>query len=110
MRNRGVPVSSLELSMTDHVFHSCPKCNQDLTPGFTARGNSLPFAESEKIEKFIHGEEELSGAGWRNLLPHGAEFYRSFLCRDCQIYLVDYSTTYTREGAREVHREQVTRN
>ena len=96
--------------MTEHAFNSCPKCSKQLTLGFTARGNSLPFAESEKIEKFIHSEEELSGAGWRNILPHKAEFYRSFLCRDCQIYLVDYSTTYTKQGARELHREQVAGN
>ena len=97
--------------MTEHAFNTCPKCSQQLPPGFTARGNSLPFAESEQIEKFIHGEEELSQSGWcHTFLPHKAEFYRSFICRDCQLYLVDYSTTHTKQGARELHREQVARN
>ena len=93
--------------MTDNAFDTCPRCSQPLTAGFTSRGSSLPFAASDKIEKFIHGEEELSGAGWRTFLPHKAGFYQSFLCRDCQVYIVDYSASYARQEARDVHREQV---
>jgi hypothetical protein len=93
--------------MNENAFDSCPKCSQELTRGFTSRGNSLPFAESTKIGKFFHGEEELSGAGWRTFLPHKAEYYQSFLCRDCQVYIVDYSTTYSKKAARNLHREHV---
>jgi len=93
--------------MPEHVFRNCPKCSQELTRGFTSRGNSLPFAESTKIEKFFHGEEELSGAEWRTFLPHRAEYYQSFLCRDCEVYIVDYSTTYSKEAARDVYRQRV---
>jgi hypothetical protein len=37
-------------------------------------------------------------------LPSKAEYYLSYLCRSCQLYLIDYSATFNHAQAKELAR------
>jgi hypothetical protein len=38
------------------------------------------------------------------LLPSKAEYFRSYLCRSCELYLIDFGTTLDRGQAEQVAR------
>lgn len=87
-------------------LQSCPRCAQTLLQGFAHRAAGLSFVDTEKLDRLVSIDEDLSGAGLRKFLPSRAEYFRSYLCRSCQLYLVDYSTNYTRAEARELSVEE----
>ena len=74
----------------------CPQCGQDFQPGFAGRSIGLSFIAPEKFAKNVFIDEDLVRSGLRKLLPAKAEYYRSYLCRSCQLYLIDYSKGLSR--------------
>jgi hypothetical protein len=80
----------------------CPRCNKTLEAGFAHRAGGLSFVEPEKLEHFMFMDEDLSEAGLSRFLPAPAAFFRSYLCRSCELYLIDYSETLTRAKAEEL--------
>lgn len=79
--------------MSDKALQACPRCRAALQPGFAHRAAGLSFVAPEKLERFISIDEDLARSGLRNFLPAKAEYFRSYLCKSCELYLIDYSTT-----------------
>jgi len=89
--------------MNEISFESCPRCETKFEPGFFARTTGLSFAEPGKFENFGFVDEDVSGVGvLRKMLPSKGEWYRSYLCRSCKLYLVDYSQSFDREQVNEI--------
>jgi hypothetical protein len=81
------------------VLHTCPRCTQPLESGFAHRAAGLSFVALEKLQKFMFLDEDLAQAGLQKLLPSPAAFFRSYLCRGCELYIIDYSQTLNRHEA-----------
>lgn len=85
--------------MPEFPPENCPRCNGPLEAGFAHRAAGLSFVEPEKLEHFVFMDEDLSDGGLSRFLPAPAAFFRSYLCRSCELYLIDYSETLTRAEA-----------
>lgn len=86
--------------MSDHTFERCPRCGDSLEAGFAHRAIGLSFVASEKLNQFISLDEDLAGSGLRKLLPSRAEYFRSYLCRARELYLIDYSAILNHSQAK----------
>jgi hypothetical protein len=86
---------------------NCPRCHEKFEPGFAHRAAGLSFVEPEKLEHFVFMDEDLSDAGLSRFLPAPAAFFRSYLCRSCELYLIDYSETLTRADAEEAAKSMI---
>jgi hypothetical protein len=64
----------------------------------------LSFVAPEKLERFISIDEDLARSGLRKLFPSKAEYFRSYLCRSCELYLIDYSATIDHAQAKQMAR------
>jgi hypothetical protein len=93
--------------MTKNVLETCPRCGGALQAGFAHKAIGLSFVSPEKLEKFISIDEDLAHSGLRKLLPSKAEYYRSYLCRACELYLIDYSTPTDHAQAKELARSMM---
>ena len=78
--------------MSGSTFERCPRCGHPLDAGFAHRAAGLSSVAPEKLHQFIPLEEDLARSGLRKLLPSRAEYFRSYLCRECELYLIDFST------------------
>jgi hypothetical protein len=87
--------------MSDTTFQKCPRCGKSLTAGFSHKALGLSFVAPENLRSFVSIDEELAKAGWRRLLPSRAAYFRSYLCRSCELYIVDYSGTLNRAQAQQ---------
>lgn len=88
--------------MNYSCIKSCPQCKCSLEQGFAAKAAGLSFVAPEKFEHYIFLDEDISKAGLKKFLPSNAEYYRSFLCRSCKLYIIDYSRTYSRSDAEDL--------
>jgi hypothetical protein len=78
--------------MTTCAFESCPRCGEALQAGFAHRAIGLSFVAPEKLSQFVSLDEDLAESGLKKILPSLAEYFRSYLCRSCELYLIDFST------------------
>jgi hypothetical protein len=85
--------------MTTQPLTTCPRCGQPLQAGFAAKAAGLSFVAPDKFKRFVFLDEDLGKAGWTKLLPSWAKYFRSHLCRGCELYLVDYSACLSRHEA-----------
>ena len=81
---------------------TCPRCGQPLAAGFAAKAAGMSFVAPDKLRQYAFLDEDLSGAGLTKLLPSKATYFRSYLCRGCELYLIDYSTALGRQDAERV--------
>lgn len=72
---------------------TCPRCGAPTERGFCHRANGLSFVTPDSLDKFLSIDEDVAKAGFRKFLPSKAEYYRSYLCRACNLYVVDYGTS-----------------
>lgn len=86
--------------MTDS-FETCPRCGRGLQPGFSHRAAGLSFVSPAKLLQTVSLDEDLSRAGLKKLLPSPAEYFPSYLCRSCELYLIDYSTALAHADAKK---------
>lgn len=84
------------------AFVTCPRCNDTLQDGFAHKSAGLSFVAPESFERFVSLDEDLAAAGLQKLLPSQAEYFGSYVCRSCELYLIDFSRTYTRAEAKEL--------
>lgn len=84
---------------TQNDLTTCPRCAHVLKAGFSARAMGISFIEPEKFQNFAFVDEDVSGAGLSKVLPSKAAYFRAYLCRACELILIDYSRTYSREEA-----------
>ena len=88
--------------MSEKRLEACPRCNTALEAGFAGRTSPLSFITPEKFERFAFLDEDLARSGLRSLIPWKAEYFRSYLCRSCDLYLIDFGTTLDRGQAEQV--------
>jgi hypothetical protein len=91
--------------MSNIQIEKCPSCGRALERGFAVKTASLSFARADKFKNFAFADEDLQRVGLlAKILPSRARFCPSFLCRTCQLYVVDYGTTLSRRDANEAAR------
>jgi hypothetical protein len=89
--------------MSETTFQNCPRCGKNLEAGFAgATTPGLSFVAPDKLRHFAFVDEDLSKAGIRKFLPWAARYFRSYLCRSCELYLIDYSVSLNRAEAKQV--------
>jgi hypothetical protein len=88
--------------MATSAFAVCPRCGKATDAGFAHKAAGLSFVAPEKLDHFMFLDEDLGRAGWQKLLPSKAKYFRSFLCRSCKLYVVDYSRSLRRAEAEQV--------
>lgn len=88
--------------MKEGKIKSCPRCGSNLERGFTAKASGLSFVPLAKFKQFAFADEDLNRRSLlARLLPSSARFSPSFICRACQLYLVDYGMVLSRREANE---------
>jgi hypothetical protein len=90
--------------VSDKALELCPRCGNVLEVGFAAKAIGLSFIAPERFERFAFLDEDLAKSGLRKLLPSRAEYLRSYLCRSCELYLIDFGMTLDRDQAEHVAR------
>ena len=88
--------------MSQPTFSHCPRCDNVLEDGFAGHAVGLSFISHDKFQNFAFVDEDISNAGWKKFLPSVAEFFDSYLCRSCELYLVDFSKTLSRSQVEQV--------
>lgn len=88
--------------MTTDKLTICPRCGQTLAAGFAGKAAGLSFVAPDKFKQFAFLDEDLARAGLTKLLPSKATYFRSYLCRVCELYLIDYGTALSRQEAERV--------
>ena len=88
--------------MNEKVPSSCPRCGAVMEAGFANKAAGLSFVAHEKLKHFAFLDEDISHAGLAKLFPSRAQYFRSALCRSCELYLIDYSATLDRAQAEQV--------
>ena len=86
----------------NNPLETCPRCQTKTEQGFCHRAIGLSFVAPAKLDKFVSIDEDLAQSGLRKLLPSKAEYYRSYLCRTCSLYLIDYGTSLNSAEAKEL--------
>lgn len=88
--------------MKQDTINKCPSCGGSLERGFTAKASGLSFVPVKKFKRFAFVDEDLNRRSLlARLFPSRARFSPSFICRSCQLYLVDYGTVLSRRQANE---------
>jgi hypothetical protein len=90
--------------MTEPAVENCPRCGGAFQAGFAHRAIGLSFVTPEKLAQFVSLDEDLAKSGLRKLLPSQAEYFRSYLCRGCELYLIDFGTVFGHAQAKELAR------
>ena len=85
--------------MAETAFQSCPRCGEAMEAGFAHKAAGLSFVAADKLQHFIFLDEDVAKAGWSKLLPSVAAYFRSYLCRSCELYIIDYSSILDRDEA-----------
>lgn len=91
--------------MSETFVAVCPRCGSGMEAGFASRATPLSFVAFGEVDRVVFKDEDLVKAGWRMLLPSRARYFRSYLCRACKLYVIDYAKTYTRREAEGIARE-----
>jgi len=86
----------------ERAFQNCPRCGEELTAGLAHKSAGLSFVTPDKLQNFIFVDEDVAQAGWSKIFPSAAAFFRSYLCRSCELYIVDYSQAIDRAEASQI--------
>jgi hypothetical protein len=98
-------MTELNLPMNAVQIENCPSCGQPLERGFAVKSAVLSFVRPDKFKKFAFVDEDLQRVGFAKYLPSRARYCPSFLCRNCQLCLVNYGTVLSRREASEAARK-----
>jgi hypothetical protein len=90
--------------MSENAFKTCARCGTALEPGFAGKAIGLSFVAPEKFERFAFLDEDVAKSGLRKFLPWKAEYFRSYLCQSCELYLIDFGTALDRGQAEQIAR------
>lgn len=86
--------------MHNEKLMKCPNCESEMQLGFSLRSSPLSFVASERVQKFIHKDEDLNRAGLKTILPSKASYNAAFHCRACRVLIVDYSNPISSKDAK----------
>jgi hypothetical protein len=95
--------------MSETTSHTCPRCGNALEAGFAHKAAGLSFVVPDKLQHFVFVDEDISKAGLSKYLPWAARYFRSYLCRSCELYIVDYSATLNRAQANQAAQSMTSR-
>ena len=84
---------------------ACPRCGAALEAGFAHKATGLSFVAPGKLDRFLTVDEDLTRSGLRKLVPSWAEYFRSYLCRACELYLIDFGATLGQDEAQRLARQ-----
>jgi hypothetical protein len=84
------------------AMNACPRCGNQLEAGFAHKAVGLSFVASHKLNRWISVDEDLAHSGVKKILPSRAEYFPSYLCRSCELYLIDCGTTIGHAQAKEL--------
>jgi len=88
--------------MKRNTIDRCPSCGEPIEKGFTVKATGLLFIPPAKFKSFAFVPEDLHRRSLlTRIFPSRARFSPSFICRACQLYLVDYGTVLSRKQANE---------
>ncbi|GEM_PF-2374753 len=87
--------------MAEATFQTCLRCGKALEAGFAHKAPGLSFVAADKLQQFIFLDEDVAKSGLSKLLPSAAAFFRSYLCRSCELYIIDYSVALDRAQAKQ---------
>jgi hypothetical protein len=75
--------------------------------GFTGRAVELTHIPPPKLKRwaFIHDPVQRQNWRWTAFWIGAARYSPSFICRDCQVYMVEYGISWTQKEAREIARQ-----
>ena len=93
--------------MPEITFQTCPRCGKTIGAGFAQKAPGLSFVAPDKLQHFIFLDEDVAKSGLSKLLPSAAAFFRSYLCRSCELYIIDYSTTLDRAEAKQAAQSMI---
>ena len=96
--------------MNSPVFTNCPRCDEKVQDGFASKSSGLSFVAQGKFAKFSFVDEDVSGAGLSKYLPWKAEYFDSYLCRGCGLYVIDFSKTLSRSDVEDLIKERENSN
>lgn len=86
--------------MSNLKIRTCPTCNGSFEQGFALKNTWLHFIKPEDFHRFVLVGEDLNRRSLlTRLLPARTRFSPSYLCRSCELYLVDLGTTLSRKQA-----------
>ena len=81
----------------------CPGCGGSLNRGLSNKAVALSFVSPETFKSFAFVGEDLNKRGLlARILPSRAKFCPSWVCRPCNLYLVDYGRVLSRQQANEL--------
>lgn len=81
---------------------NCPKCQTEMTNGYSSANTPLSWVEAEKFESFAFTDKDLAHVGMKSLLPSAAQYFKSAHCPDCKVVTIDYSVKYSRKQAESI--------
>ena len=84
--------------VVDNPPAQCPKCGAGLGAGFTSAA-SLRFLKPDRFAPMGFVVEDLSGGGLLSFLPTLDKCCLAWICRKCELYIVDYSKVYSCDKA-----------
>lgn len=75
--------------------------------GFTGRAVELTHIPPLKLKRwaFVHGPVQRRNWLRSNFWIGLARYSPSFICRSCQLYMVDYGISWTQREAKEIARQ-----
>lgn len=83
--------------------YCCPKCGSTLEPGFKMAANELDFTTTDAILRPINVHENFALKtlfSWFFIRP--TRYFRTYLCRSCTFYAIDYGTVLTDAEAKSI--------
>ena len=89
-------------------FEICPRCGGRFETGFFIRCKGLSFVSPKKFEKLTFVDEDLVRTSLLGkIFVSLAEYYRSYRCLSCKVYLIDYSVSYRRKEVNEMAKQML---
>ncbi len=89
--------------MSAIIFIGCPRCEETMQNGFYIKNCGLFFVAPEKINKNFYIAENLPKISFlKKLFLWKAVYFDSYLCRSCELYIIDFSTTLSRAEAEQL--------
>jgi hypothetical protein len=86
--------------MRNAKLMKCPSCENEMELGFSHRSSPLSYVARERVQRFVHKDEDLNRAGLKTILPSKASYNAAFHCRGCRILVVDYGKPISSQEAK----------
>lgn len=100
--------------MHDTRLGNCPVCGGIMEDCFASRVSPLSYENAAAVQRCVHRSHDLANRGvghfrrvidgLRFLLPTKAEYFLSYRCQKCMLYIVDYGRVLGSAEAKTIAR------